>query len=115
MAFGNLRKRMSILDELGLDAEDLSWEDLASCRSMETDFFFEYYENDKTHAAQVDELCLACPVIAECYEFGSTNKRWGVWGGVYLTDGEIDAKLNKHKAENDWNVWRKRVNPSLGS
>lgn len=115
MAFGSSRQKMSILDELGVDSEDLNWEDLASCRGMSFDFFFEEYETDPITAQSVDQLCLSCPVVEECFRFGSENGKWGVWGGVYLTDGQIDAKLNKHKTENDWDVWRKRVNSASSS
>lgn len=100
---------MSILDELGLDASDVSWEDLAACRGMERDYFFDIYEEDKTLARQIDQVCLSCPVIQDCLEFGQEMRGWGVWGGVYLTDGEIDAKLNKHKTESDWSVWKQRT------
>jgi hypothetical protein len=100
---------MSILDELGLDPEDVTWNDLAACKNWATETFFDDYENDIVTATAVDAMCLSCPVAAQCLEYGRETKSWGVWGGVYLTDGEIDAKLNKHKSEQDWTLWRETV------
>lgn len=103
---------MSILSELGIDPESLSWEDLASCKNFpkefitaENDHFFDKYENDEETAKQIDQLCFGCPVIKQCYEQGVKEDAWGVRGGVYLTEGEIDGKINRHKTDEDWNVW----------
>jgi Transcription factor WhiB len=100
---------VSILDELGLDPDNVRWEDLASCKNLPDvmiNLFFDDYEEDEVFAREADQICLACPVIKQCLEDGMSNQQWGCWGGVYLTDGEIDAKLNKHKNEEDWDAWR---------
>ena len=101
---------MSILSELGLDPETLKWEDLGACRNWPKtkdmlDVFFDRYEEDDAIAQATDSLCQGCPVIKQCYAYGVKNELVGVWGGVYLTDGEIDGKINRHKTDEDWNVW----------
>ena len=113
---------MSILDELGVDPEDLRWESLAACNRMDPNLFFDDTDlrnpesltySDTVTAEIVDQVCLSCPVSADCLQIGRSEKRWGVWGGVYLTDGEIDAKMNKHKTEADWQNWRDTVESQL--
>jgi len=47
----------SILDELGIDPEDIHWTDLAACNGIETDFFFDTYEADQTIAKNIDQMC----------------------------------------------------------
>ena len=115
---------MSILDELGIDPDELRWEALASCNKMPPEWFFDDSEiepddnttltySDPVTAQQVDLVCLSCPVNLDCHETGVREKRWGVWGGVYLTDGVIDGKLNKHKTDDEWNAWRQTVESLL--
>lgn len=42
-------------------------------------------------------MCAKCPVLKECYEFGVKNKLFGVYGGFYLSNGQVDRKRNEHK------------------
>jgi hypothetical protein len=109
---------MSLLDELGIDPEDFHLEDLAACRGMDTAWFFdkeeEYPEDKLTYsdpviARMIDATCFSCPISQDCYMLGKDGKRWGIWGGVYLQDGEINAKMNSHKTEEDWDEWRNLV------
>jgi hypothetical protein len=74
---------------------------MASCRGLETNLFFEGYESDKIIAGEIDKLCERCPVIKECYEFGTSNKLSGVFGGFYLSNGQIDRKRNNHKSRQE--------------
>lgn len=124
-ACGTLRtgtSLVSILDELGIDPDDLSWESLASCSGMNPNMFFDDTDlkdpdsltySDEVTAQIVDQVCLSCPVAAVCYGLGVREERWGVWGGVYLTEGKIDAKLNRHKDDADWKHWRDSVESKL--
>jgi hypothetical protein len=41
-------------------------------------------------------------VVIDCFNHGTTNGEWGVWGGVYLVDGEINATRNAHKTPEIW-------------
>lgn len=78
------------------------WVVKAKCRSFDRELFFDKYEDDPVLAKTVDEICLTCPVIADCFNHGTTNAEWGVWGGVYLVDGEINNTKNAHKTKEKW-------------
>jgi hypothetical protein len=81
---------------------DEEWVVKANCRATDKDYFFEKYEEDQAVAVVVDNICLTCPVIIDCFNHGTTNGEWGVWGGVYLVDGEINAIKNAHKTPEIW-------------
>ena len=98
----------SLFDELGIDAEDVKWYHLAACNGMtkrpDYDWFYDLYEVDKEVAKQVDQICLNCPVIKQCYTEGVLEKEKGVWGGVYLDLGRPDKQHNSHK---DPEIWKR--------
>ena len=111
-----------ILKALGVDAEDLRWYHLAACNGLidtvhknnngdkkthELDPFFDAYESDPVVALQVDQICLNCPVIKQCYNFGVETKSMGVFGGVYLNLGKPDKKFNGHKTPDVWKAFKK--------
>jgi len=100
----------SILNDLGIDKDDFDWFDLAICRGMDTNLFFDKYEVDVNIAKNIDEACLSCPVIKMCYQAGSENDEYGVWGGIYLNSGSIDKSKNIHKTQEVW----KRLKRSNG-
>lgn len=103
LEYGSFLKNMSnILDDLGIDKDDFDWFNLAVCRGMNTNLFYDKYETDSTIAKSIDEACLSCPVIKICYESGVNNSEYGVWGGVYLTSGSIDKTKNLHKETEVW-------------
>lgn len=81
---------------------DHEWIMKANCRSMDRELFFDKYEEDPDLAKVVDNICLSCPVIVDCFNHGTTNAEWGVWGGAYLVDGEISASRNLHKTSEVW-------------
>lgn len=64
--------------------------------------YFEGYEEDKNIAQLLDDVCLSCPVISDCFNHGLSNSEHGVWGGVYLVDGEINQTRNAHKTDEVW-------------
>ncbi len=98
----------NILSNLGIDEEDFDWYDLAICRGMDTNLFYDKYEIDYNIAKNVDEACLSCPVISICYKNGKDNDEYGVWGGVYLTSGSIDKSKNLHKTQEVWKRLKKK-------
>lgn len=109
MESGNSQGNMSnILDNLGIDKDDFSWYNLAICRGMDTNLFYDKYEADINIAKNIDEACLSCPVIKICYESGINNNEYGVWGGVYLTAGSIDKSKNLHKVSEIWKRLRSK-------
>jgi len=78
------------------------WKDDAKCLGMDTNLFFDKYEEDQSIAKAVDKLCQSCPVNKTCFAVGNSNKEWGVHGGIYLRDGNIDKEFNAHKTKQDW-------------
>ena len=90
------------LDSLGLDSEQLVWQDLASCQGMDVNYFFDKYEEDSYIAKNVDQTCLHCPVLKLCYNYGLDSKQDGVWGGVYWAGGLVDRPRNRHKTTEVW-------------
>ena len=78
------------------------WKDEAECLNMDTNIFFDKYEEDQHLASSVDHICQRCPVNKNCFAWGVSNKEWGVWGGVYLENGEISREFNKHKTKELW-------------
>lgn len=94
---------------LGIDLDELEWQDLALCDGMETNLFFDEYESSEQVAQIVDEACLSCPVMVQCLMSGVDNSEWGVWGGVYLTSGKADANRNSHKSKETWKKIKERI------
>lgn len=88
------------LRRLGVDPDNLRWQDLAVCSGFDTNLFFEEYESSKVVAEQIDSICAGCPVTKDCYEFGTNNKLTGVFGGFYLENGQPSKKRNEHKLNN---------------
>jgi hypothetical protein len=98
----------NILNDLGIDEDSFVWQDLAVCRGLDTNLFFEKYELDINIAKGIDEACLSCPVLKMCYDSGVKNNDYGVWGGVYLNSGSIDKSKNIHKTQDVWKRLRKK-------
>ncbi len=92
----------NIIEQLGLDSDNLKWYQLAACSGADINLFYDTYEMDNQIALQVDQMCLHCPVIKQCYNEGTTNKEKGVWGGIYLDLGRIDKENNNHKTQEIW-------------
>lgn len=69
---------------------------------MDTNDFFEKYEDNVEHRREIDSLCNTCPVRKQCFAVGVSQKEWGVWGGVYLENGKISREFNKHNSKEDW-------------
>lgn len=92
----------SLLDKMNLDPDELEWTDISLCRGADTQEFFEDYERSTSLAAQVDEMCLSCPVMKQCDRFARDNGEHGVWGAVYYTGGRVDKYKNQHKTPEVW-------------
>lgn len=85
-----------------VNQELFEWSDVASCRGLHHNYFFDLYESNRIIAKNIDELCVNCPVRQECFQSGSGRKETGVWGGFYLVNGEIDTHRNSHKNKFVW-------------
>lgn len=87
------------------------WEKSAACQGLDTNLFFDKYEEDTTLRPAIDEICLLCPVARECFAVAVSQKAWGVRGGVYLENGRISREFNRHKSKADWaEVWKNLTN-----
>lgn len=83
------------------------WKDDASCLGLETNIFFEKYEENPELRLAIDSICSSCPVAKQCFAVGVSSKEWGVWGGVYIESGEISREFNNHKTKDDWaQTWK---------
>jgi hypothetical protein len=83
------------------------WKDASACLGIETNTFFDKYEDDIKSRTLVDALCSSCPVANKCFAVGISGKEWGVWGGIYLEGGEISKEFNSHKSKKEWGeIWK---------
>lgn len=98
---------------LGIDLDELEWQDLAICDGMDINLFYDDYESDQNVALMIDEACLSCPVMAQCLQEGITNNEWGVWGGHYLTSGRVDKNRNSHKTKAVQQRMREKIGESV--
>jgi hypothetical protein len=98
----------SILEALGLDPEELAWQDFAVCSGMNTNLFYDLYDDEQI-ANMVDDACLSCPVMKQCLQAGTDNNEFGVWGGVYLNSGKTDENKNKFKTPEVWAAIKARL------
>lgn len=78
------------------------WKDDGACVGIDSNLFFDTYEENQSIAKSIDKMCQTCPVRKTCFAVGVSNKEWGVWGGVYLKDGKIDKEFNHHKTKREW-------------
>lgn len=99
----------SVFAALGLDADDLTWQDLAICTGQPIGRFHEGYESNQRTARITDAMCLSCPVRKECLQAGIEGNEWGVWGGVFLVNGRMDATKNAHKTQETWDEIREGI------
>jgi hypothetical protein len=83
------------------------WKDNADCLGLDTNIFFDKYEEDMQSRLMVDSLCKGCPVMRQCFAVGVSSKEWGIWGGIYLEGGEISKEFTSHKTKQEWaNTWQ---------
>ena len=83
------------------------WKDTGACFDMDTNLFFDKYEDDELVRPIIDNLCQACPMQKTCFANGVSGKEWGVWGGIYLENGEISREFSKHRTKEKWGeMWK---------
>lgn len=82
------------------------WMKEASCLNLDTNMFFDKYEEDLDIRHVVDTLCKKCPARRQCLTSGVSRQEWGTWGGIYLEKGKISKEFNSHKTKTAWfDVW----------
>lgn len=83
------------------------WTDKAKCLGHDTNIFFDIYEDNPQIRNTIDNICGECPVRRKCFATGVSENQWGVWGGIYLEDGQPSKEFNSHKSKTDWhNTWQ---------
>ena len=84
------------------------WKDEGLCINYETSLFFEQYEEGSVEFKNnMDQFCLNCPMIKTCFAVGVSGKEYGLWGGIYLEEGEPSKEFNSHKNKESWsNHWQ---------
>ena len=97
----------NLINELGLDEQDVKWYHFAACKNMPINWFYDDYENDKELAKQVDQICLHCPVFKQCHSDGIEFKEKGVRAAVYMDLGRPDKQHNSHKTPEIWKQIKK--------
>lgn len=59
---------------------------------MDTELFFDTAEKDPVVADSIkNNLCANCPVQDMCLLDGIQNKEYGIWGGEWLKNGQIES------------------------
>lgn len=85
----------------------VDWKEEASCLNLDTNIFFDKYEEDEDLRRAVDNLCNACPVRRTCLLDAISRHEYGVHAAVYLENGKISREFNNHKKPADWfKVWQ---------
>jgi hypothetical protein len=83
------------------------WKDNGRCLDTDTNLYFDKYEDEENIRPSIDSICKSCPVRKLCFANGISGNEWGVWGGIYLENGEISREFNKHKTKQEWsNIWQ---------
>lgn len=73
------------------------WAPLAACRKTQPDALFVQGAAQQ----QAKQICLRCPVVAECLADALDNRtEFGVWGG--MTERERRAMLRRHPGVPSW-------------
>jgi hypothetical protein len=84
-----------------------NWKNDSACHGMDTNTFFDEYEENPETRSFVDSICAECPVRKQCFASAVTNKGWGVWGGIYFENGKISREFNNHRSKQEWSeTWK---------
>lgn len=72
------------VDRLSLLGGRQEWRKQAAC----TDSDIEFVTETQAGVERAQAVYETCPVRSPCLSFGIETKRWGVWGGVLLRNGQ---------------------------
>ena len=98
-----------ILNELGVDEDDLNWQDLAYCKTIDPKYFDRYYQDSPHLRPVVDDMCMSCPVLKECGIAAVTNRESYVWAATFFDNGVPVPEMNDHKTEDFKRRLRERI------
>jgi hypothetical protein len=88
---------MNILEDFGIDEEDVNWTDFAACVGYDPEYFSKYYEDRPELRPMVDGICITCPVFKECITTAITRKESFVWGATYFDNGSPVPEKMEHQ------------------
>jgi hypothetical protein len=57
--------------------------DKAGCKGIDTDVFYppkDLFTRDEER--MIESMCIDCPIMMACLEWGLAHERYGVWGGT---------------------------------
>lgn len=57
----------------------------ANCKGINTDLFYleeELLKRKYLEIRLIRKICFSCPIRRECYQYGYSKERWGMFGGV---------------------------------
>ena len=63
------------------------------CRGIDTEIFFPDKEIFRPEEEQVfARMCVECPVMLTCLEWGLAHERYGIWGGTTPYRRQVERK-----------------------
>jgi hypothetical protein len=74
----------------------------ANCKGINTDLFFleeELLKRRHMDIRHIRQICFTCPIRKECYQYGYSRERWGMFGGVTgwerneIAQNKLDARF----------------------
>jgi WhiB family redox-sensing transcriptional regulator len=78
----------------------MTWDEEASCRSVDPEVFFPDRPSD--HASMAKAICRGCPVRAQCLEFAlEARLDYGVWGGMTEIERRSLRRSRQRKARRE--------------
>lgn len=89
--------------------DNTRWYHLSLCKNMPLNWFYDEYESDPVMAETMDKTCMVCPVRKQCLREGVEQKNFGLWGGVFLNNGQPDKRANAHKTDDIWGEIRESL------
>lgn len=71
-----------------LDTSAPTWFEKALCREAGSTYYFDgFYELSKEERQAIVDMCNACPVKLQCFEYAVETKSWGIWAGKEFRSG----------------------------
>lgn len=75
---------------VGIDDDDLGWQERALCAQTDPEAFFPEKGGSTREAKKV---CLTCEVRTECLDYAVANdERFGIWGGMSERERRVVKK-----------------------
>ena len=121
------RRKHQKMSELVLELPDF---ENASCKGVGHKAFYDdgleveaaidqddtiWSSNKPVQHAYLRRMCLSCPVVQECREWGIKRERYGFWGGMTATERESERIMRGIRVnEIDYQVHIGKVEVNMG-